>query len=140
MHLKKLFLQLRRIAGPERDVLNVLTNRDSPIFNETNLVYFRDIYDHLLRVGDTLDLYRDQLSSTMDANLAIVSNNLNAVMRTLTVASIILMTSSLIAGIYGMNFDNMPELRWHYGYHAVLAVLVVVGGGLLIYFKRRGFF
>jgi magnesium transporter len=138
LHLKKLFLQLRRIAGPERDVLNVLTNRDSPMFSETNLIYFRDIYDHLLRVADTLDLYRDQISSTMDANLAVVSNNLNVVMRTLAGASIILMTDALIAGIYGMNFDNMPELHWPLGYFGALALMVGVSVLLYFAFKRRG--
>ncbi|MEI6046117.1 MAG: magnesium/cobalt transporter CorA [Chloroflexota bacterium] len=137
LKLKKLFLQLRRLAGPERDVLNVLTNRDSPIFNETNLVYFRDIYDHLLRVSDTLDLYRDQVTSAMDANLAVVSNDLNKVMRTMTAASIILMTDALLAGIWGMNFENIPELKWEYGYFIALALMFGIDLVLYYLFKRR---
>lgn len=137
LHLKKLFLQMRRVAGPERDILNVLTNRDSSIFKETTLIYFRDVFDHLLRVNDTLDLYRDQVSSAMDANLSVASNELNKVMRTLTVTSIILMTNALIAGIYGMNFDNIPELHWTYGYFGALALMVGVSVGLFLFFKRQ---
>jgi magnesium transporter len=134
--LKRTFLELRRIISPERDVLNVLTNRDSPVFNQHTLVYFRDVYDHIARVSDTLDLYRDQLTSTMDASLAIASNDLNVVMRTLTSVTIILMSSSLIAGIYGMNFVNIPELHWGFGYFYALALMAAVSLALWYYFKR----
>ncbi|MBX5456006.1 MAG: magnesium/cobalt transporter CorA [Thermogemmatispora sp.] len=134
--LKKRFLTLRRIAGPERDVLNVLTNRDNPLFNEHALLYFRDVYDHVMRVADTVDLYRDQLSSTMDANLSIVSNDLNKTMRTLTAASIVLMVDALLAGIWGMNFEYMPELHWTYGYALALMVMAVISLLLLLIFRR----
>lgn len=135
LELKKQFLALRRIATPERDVLNVLTNRDNPLFDEHVIVYFRDVYDHITRLADTIDLYRDQLSTAMDANLSIVSNDLNKVMRTLTVASIILMTNSLIAGIYGMNFVNIPELHLQYGYFGALILMVVLSVSLVYIFK-----
>src|SRR5207237_9364322 len=95
-------------------------------FHEHAQVYFGDIYDHITRRADTIDLYRDQLSTIMDANLSIVSNNLNKVMRTLTSASIILMADSLLAGIWGMNFVNIPELRLQYVYYAALLLMVVV--------------
>lgn len=134
--LKKQFLTFRRIVTPERDVLNVLTNRDSSFFTEHITVYFRDVYDHITRLADTLDLYRDQLNTIMDANLSIVSNELNKVMRTLTAVSIILMLDALVVGIYGMNFVNMPELKWQYGYFAVLAFMAVVSAMLVLYFKR----
>ncbi len=134
--LKKRFLALRRVVTPERDVLNVLTNRDNPLFDEHAMMYFRDVYDHITRLADTLDLYRDQLSSMMDANLSIVSNNLNVVMRTLTAASIILMVDSLIAGIYGMNFENMPELHLYYGYFGVLIVMLLLSILMIYMFKR----
>ncbi len=137
LNLKKEFVAFRRVVAPERDVLNVLTNRDSPIFDEHLLVYFRDVSDHVLRVSDTLDLYRDQLGSTMDASLAVASNNLNKVMRTLTAMSIILMTDALLAGIYGMNFANMPELHWQYGYFAALALMAALTFGIFLFFKRR---
>lgn len=136
LDLKKQFTLLRRIASPERDVLNVLTNRDNQIFEEHVLIYFRDIYDHITRLSDTVDIYRDQLSTTMDANLSIVSNDLNKVMRTLTVASIILMADALIAGIYGMNFKNMPELNWAWGYFACLGLMFVISALLVLCFKQ----
>jgi magnesium transporter len=140
LELRKRFLALRRIATPERDVLNTLTNRDNPIFDEHAQVYFRDIYDHITRLADTIDLYRDQLSTIMDANLSIVSNDLNKVMRTLTSASIILMADSLLAGIWGMNFVNIPELRLQYGYYAALLCMVVVSLLLLFVFRRLRWF
>ena len=138
--LKKQFLTFRRIAAPERDALYALTNRDSPFFSEHIMLYFRDISDQITRLTDTLDLYRDQLSTIMDANLSVVSNDLNKVMRTLTVMSIILMFNALIAGIYGMNFANMPELRWDYGYFVVLAFMAVVSVLLILYFRRLKWF
>jgi magnesium transporter len=140
LELRKNFLALRRVATPERDVLNILTNRDNPIFDEHALVYFRDVYDHISRLADTVDLYRDQLSSTMDANLSIVSNDLNKVMRTLTAASIILMVDSLFAGIWGMNFVNIPELHLPFGYFAALAFMVAVSMLLLLFFRRMRWF
>ena len=140
LELRKRFLALRRIATPERDVLNTLTNRDNPIFDEHVQVYFRDIYDHIARLADTIDLYRDQLSTIMDANLSIVSNDLNKVMRTLTSASIILMADSLLAGIWGMNFVNIPELRLQYGYYGALICMVVVSLLLLFVFRRLRWF
>ena len=140
LELRKRFLALRRIATPERDVLNTLTNRDNPIFDEHVQVYFRDIYDHITRLADTVDLYRDQLSTIMDANLSIVSNDLNKVMRTLTSASIILMADSLLAGIWGMNFVNIPELRLQYGYYGALICMVVVSLLLLFVFRRLRWF
>ena len=140
LELRKRFLALRRIATPERDVLNTLTNRDNPIFDEHVQVYFRDIYDHIARLADTIDLYRDQLNTIMDANLSIVSNDLNKVMRTLTSASIILMADSLLAGIWGMNFVNIPELRLQYGYYAALLCMVVVSLLLLFVFRRLRWF
>lgn len=140
LSLRKQFLTLRRVAAPERDVLNVLTNRDNPIFDEHASIYFRDVYDHITRLADTVDLYRDQLSTTMDANLSIVSNDLNKVMRTLTSASIILMADSLIAGIYGMNFVNIPELHWSFGYFYCLALMLVVSLLLVAVFRRLRWF
>jgi len=140
LELKKQFLTLRRIAGPQRDVLNVLTNRDNPLYDEHVIIYFRDVYDHITRIGDSIDMHQDQLSTIMDANLSIVSNDLNQVMRTLTATSILLMVNALIAGIYGMNFDNMPELHWEYGYFAVLALMLGLTIVLIVYFKRLKWF
>ncbi len=136
LQLKKHFLSLRRIASPERDVLNILTNRDEPLLDIHVLVYFRDIYDHISRFSDTVDLYRDQITTMMDANLSIVSNDLNKIVRTLTGASIILMVDSLFASIWGMNFVNIPELHLYYGYYLALTFMVVVSIILYFFFRR----
>jgi magnesium transporter len=140
LELKRNLINLRRIAAPERDLLNVLTSQESPIFSEKTNIYFQDVYDHLVRVTDSLDSYRDLLSGALDANLAVISNDLNKVMRTLTAASIILMTDALIAGIYGMNFVDIPELKWAYGYPYCLALMIVASLGLWAYFKRKNWF
>lgn len=136
LDLKKRFLALRRIATPERDVLNVLTNRDNPIFDDHVTIYFRDVYDHITKLAETIDLYRDQVNTIMDANISLVSNDLNQVMRTLTVASIILMVDSLIAGIYGMNFEIIPELHWPFGYAYAMVLMAGLSILLILMFKR----
>lgn len=134
--LRKSLLALRRVLSPERDLMSILTRRDIEMLGPATSVYFQDIYDHVLRVTDAIDTYRDLLASALDAYLSVVSNNLNQVMRTLTSWSIILMSLALIAGIYGMNFGFMPELEWHYGYFFILAAMGMIGGGLFMLFKR----
>ena len=134
--LKKDLLAVRRILGPERDVMNVLVRRDNPLFGDHDVVYFQDVYDHVLRVTDALDLYRELLTSALDASMSVTANRLNKVMRTLTASSIILMSMTLVAGVYGMNFDFMPELHWTLGYPWALGLMVVVGTALFTLFRR----
>jgi magnesium transporter len=134
--LKKDLLGVRRMIAPERDVLNVLVRRDSPIFDEATIVYFQDIYDHILRVTDAVDTYRDLMSSALDAYLSVTSNRLNQVMKTLTASSIILMSMTLVASVYGMNFIHMPELVWRLGYAWALGLMAVIGVSLFWVFKR----
>jgi magnesium transporter len=136
LELKRRLFEMRRLVGPERDVLNVLTNRDSPVFNERTVVYFRDVNDHLARVTDSLDLYRDQLIGTMDANLSLASNDLSRVMRTLTACSIILMSDALITGAYGMNFEFIPALHWRFGYLFALGLIAFVSLALWRFFRH----
>jgi magnesium transporter len=136
--LKKDLLALRKVLAPERDVLNVLTRRDLPIFKTHTLVYFQDVYDHVVRITDSIDTYRDLLSSALDSYLSMQSNRLNITVQTLTSASIILMVLSLITGIYGTNFVNIPELHLQYGYFAMLGLMAAVALGLYAFFKRKG--
>lgn len=135
--LKKDLLLLRRVVAPERDVLNVLLRQETPIFSGEGLVYMQDVYDHLVRVTDTVDTYRDLLSSALDSYLSLQSNQLNQLVKTLTLSSIILMACSLVAGIYGMNFTFMPELSWPYGYPFALGIMLMIGVGLALYFRSR---
>ena len=129
--IKKKLLYLRRSITPLRDVFNTMLRREQPIFPRETHVYFQDVFDHLIRVADTIDTLRDMLSSTMDAYLSVAGNRMNQVMKRLTSISTILMSVTLIAGIYGMNFVFMPELKWRYGY--VFALLSMVGVGLALY-------
>jgi magnesium transporter len=135
--LKKDLLLLRRVVAPERDVLNVLLRQETPIFQTRELVYMQDVYDHIVRVTDSVDAYRELLSSALDSYLSLQSNQLNQLVKTLTLSSIILMTCALIAGIYGMNFQFMPELGWAYGYPFALGLMLSVGLGLGLFFHSR---
>ncbi len=134
--LKRELLNLRRVLAPEREVLNTLIRRDEPVLGAETLPYFQDVYDHIIRVMDTVDLNRDQLSGLLDAHLAVVSNRLNGVMKRMTALSTILMSVTLVASNYGMNFDVMPELHLTYGYPLALGFMVAVGIVLLLVFKR----
>lgn len=135
--LKRELLAVRRIIAPERDVLNVLIRREVPIFERSTILYLQDVYDHIVRITDSIDTYRDLLSSALDAFLSVQSNQLNQVLKVLTITSIVLMTNSLIAGIYGMNFEFMPELKWAFGYPWALGLMVFFSVGLILFFKRR---
>jgi len=134
--IKKKLLYLRRAITPLRDVFNMLLRREQPIFPREIHVYFQDVFDHLIRVADTIDTLRDMLGSTMDAYLSVSGNRMNQGMKRLTSISTILMSVTLVAGIYGMNFVLMPELRWRYGYVYALLSMVVIGLALYVYLKK----
>jgi magnesium transporter len=134
--IKKQLLFLRRTVTPLRDVFNTMLRREQPIFPRETYVYFQDVYDHLIRVADTIDTLRDMLGTTMDAYLSVSGNRMNMVMKRLTSVSTILMSVTLVAGIYGMNFAFMPELRWRYGYVFALLSMTGVGLGLYAYLKH----
>lgn len=134
--IKKDLLAVRKVLSPQRDVLNALLRRDNPMIHTDTLVYFQDIYDHILRVMDAVDTYRDLLSSALDAYLSVTSNRLNRIMKTLTASSIILMSMTLVASVYGMNFVHIPELDWQLGYLWALGLMVFIGGMLFSVFRR----
>jgi magnesium transporter len=138
--VKRRLLDLRRILGPTRDVANQLLRRDLDIIDPATVPYYQDLYDHLVRVIDQLDVYRDLLAAVLDTRLTVASNNLNAVMKRLTAFTVILMVPTLIAGIYGMNFDRMPELSWPLGYPLALAAMALSVGVAITFFRRRGWF
>jgi magnesium transporter len=134
--LKRELLNLRRLIAPEREVLNTLIRREEPILGAHTLPYFQDIYDHLIRITDAVDLVRDQLSSLLDVQLAVVSNRLNWVMKRMAALATILMSVNLVASNYGMNFHYMPELERPWGYAWALGVMLTVGVSLTLLFRR----
>ena len=135
--LKKELVAIRRVVAPEREVLNILLRRDTPIFEADVLVYLQDVYDHILRVTDESDTYRDLLSSALEFHLASISNRLNQVMKTMTALSVVLMSTTLVASIYGMNFVHIPELRWQLGYVWAIGLMLAIGGGVFSIFRRH---
>jgi magnesium transporter len=137
--LKRSLVHIRRAVSPQREVFNQLTRHDFPFIRPENLVYFRDVYDHLIRITEELDSLRDILSSLLEIHLASTSNQLNVTMKRLTAWGTIFIAITAIAGIYGMNFEFMPELEWRYGYFAVLSAMVLISIGLFFYFKKRGY-
>ncbi|MGC4045443.1 MAG: magnesium/cobalt transporter CorA [Armatimonas sp.] len=139
--LKKRLLILRQTVSPMRDVLNQLMRTDNPALISPELqVYYQDVYDHTLRLVEQIDLHRDIMGGVIDVMMSQTSNRLNQVMKTLTGISTILMTAALIAGIYGMNFKNMPETNWPDGYFYALGLMVAIALGLTFYFKKIKWF
>lgn len=138
MDLRRSVARLRRISARQLEVLYRISHGEFPQIPENVLPFYRDVHDHLLRISDLAESYRDLVGSLFDIHFAVVANRTNDVMKTLAVLSAIILPLSLIAGIYGMNFDYMPELKNPVGYFATLAVMAAVAIVLLVYFWRRG--
>ncbi|HSI72662.1 MAG TPA: magnesium/cobalt transporter CorA [Fimbriimonas sp.] len=133
--LKKQFLDFRRRIVPTRDILNSLLRRDLTLIPLSTKPYFQDVLDHVLRINEVLEVNRDTLASLLDVHLAQVSNNMNLVLKKMTVVATVLMVMTLIAGIYGMNFRFMPELHWVYGYPFALGLMLFSAAAVLWVFK-----
>lgn len=135
--VKRLVLSLRRYLQPSREVLNMLTNRPSTLVAPDVQIYFRDIYDHVLRINDALDTYRDLLSSTMDAYLTQVSNRLGATTKGLSVVATMSLPFVVVSGMWGMNFSRIPLSQWPYGFWVLLLAQLALGLLLLVVLRRR---
>lgn len=135
--LKRELTTTRRLIWPLRDMINQLIREDNALIGRETIPYFRDLYDHIMQVIDTIDSYRELVASLADVHLSTISNRMNSVMKTLTIFSAVFMPLTFIVGVYGMNFDNMPELRMHYGYFYVWGLMLAVTIGMIIYFKSK---
>jgi magnesium transporter len=138
LRVKRRLLEIRRRLSPFRDILNGLLRHDLPIIKARDRTYYQDVYDHVLRVLEHVDLSRDILASILDANLATVSNRLNQIMRIMTVISTVLMSVAVVSGIYGMNFRFMPETQWPWGYPAAIVLMAGIALFELWLFKKKG--
>jgi magnesium transporter len=138
MELKRSVLRLRRISAKQMDILYRMSRGEMRLIPHDMLPFFRDIHDHLIRVTDLAENYRDLISGSLEAYLSVVSNRMNEIMKVLTIFSAIMLPLTFIAGLYGMNFENLPELHYKYSYYVVLAIMAVVAVGMLIFFWRRG--
>lgn len=135
---KRKILNLRRAIWPLRELLANLDRSESKFVSANTKLYLRDVYSHVIELIDTVEIYREMLSGLLDVYLSSLSNRLNEVMKVLTVITTIFMPLTFIAGIYGMNFEHMPELRWEYGYPIVIGLMTAIGGLMFVAFKRKG--
>lgn len=138
--LKRELLYLRKAVWPLREVLHVLLRDDVKLVSAETEVYLRDVYDHTIHVIDTVETYRDIAGGMMDTYLTAVNNRMSEVMKVLTVIATIFIPLTFLAGVYGMNFEHMPELEWPWAYPAILAVMAGAALGMLYAFRRRGWF
>ncbi len=135
--VKRLVLSLRRHLAPERDVFSVVTNRPSALLTVETQIYYRDIYDHVLRINDALETYRELLGNTLDSYLTQVSNRLGAVTKALSVVATISIPFVIVSGMWGMNFTHIPFADSPYGFWAMLALQLGLGGILLLILRWR---
>jgi magnesium transporter len=137
-HLKRQMIGLRKSIFPMRELIFQMERLEHPLIQEDTDIYLRDLKDHVVVAMDTIETYRDLLSGLMDLYLSSVSNRMNEVMKVLTIISTLFIPVTFIAGVYGMNFDNMPELHTKVGYFILLIVMATLMMGQIVYFKRKG--
>lgn len=135
--LKREILMVRKSVWPLRDVVSKLERGDIDMIEKKTEIYIRDLYDHVVQVIDTVETFRDMSTGLLDLYLSSVSFKMNDIMKVLTIISTIFIPLTFIAGVYGMNFENMPELRSDYGYFVVIAGMLLVGIGMIFYFRKK---
>ncbi len=135
--LKRDLLFMRKAIWPLREILGRLEHGESPLLAAETLPYLRDVYDRVAQILDTVETYREMMTSLMDVYLSSIANRANDVMKVLTMITTLFIPLSFLAAIYEMNFRFVPELEWRYGHYAVLAAMAVVSLGMLVYFRRK---
>ena len=136
--VKRLVLQLRRHLAPQREVFSFLTNRPSALIPADVQLYYRDIYDHVIRLNEAIDTYRDLVSSVMESYLTQVSNRLNIVTKSLTVVATLSVPFVVVSGMWGMNFSDIPLSNWPHGFWLMFVIQLALGGSLVWMLRRRG--
>lgn len=135
--LKHDMLFMRKSVWPMRELVSALERGRSSHIQEGTFIYLRDVYDHVIQVIETVEIYRDMLSGMLDIYLSTISNRMSEVMKMLTIISTIFIPLTFIAGVYGMNFEYMPELRWEYGYFLILSIMLGIGLLMVCYFRKK---
>jgi len=135
--LKRDILSLRKAVWPLREEFGMLDKSESGLIRRETRVFLRDLYDHSIQIIDIVETFRDILGGMHDTYLSGVSNRMNEIMKVLTIIATIFIPLTFISGIYGMNFEHMPELKLRWGYFLVLGIMLAVGGGMLRYFRKK---
>ncbi len=135
---KRELMNLRKITNPLRDAVSVMLHNEGKRIGKRNLPFYRDLHDHLVQVVDSAEMYREMIANLINLHMVLVGQRTNEEMRVLTVIATIFIPLTFIVGVYGMNFDTMPELHQPWAYPALWVVMVGIAGGLLVYFRRRG--
>lgn len=135
--LKRELIFMRKSVWPLRELLSGLQRRESLLIKEGTLIYLRDVYDHTIQIIDTIESFRDMVSGMLDIYLSSLSNRMNEIMKVLTIIATIFIPLTFIVGIYGMNFLNMPELGWTWGYPLILIIMGIIGVVMIMYFKMK---
>jgi len=134
---KREVIFLRKAVWPLREVVSLLERGESPLFQKQTLTYLRDVYDHTIQVVDTVDTFREMMSGMHDLYLSNVSNKMNEIMKILTIIATLFIPMTFIAGVYGMNFENMPEVHWKWGYPFAWVIMIIMAVLMILYFKRK---
>ncbi|MCW4013768.1 MAG: magnesium/cobalt transporter CorA [Candidatus Bathyarchaeota archaeon] len=135
--MKRQMIGIRKSVWPLREVISRLDRIGSKQFKEGTSIYIRDVYDHTIQVIDAIETYRDLLSGMLDIYLSSISNKMNQIMQLLTIIGTIFIPLTFLAGIYGMNFQYMPELGWRNAYPALWGIMIIITGLMVVYFRRR---
>lgn len=135
--IRRGLISMKRNISPLRELLATIQRIDTPLLQEKTLRYYGDVYDHVLRVTDSLESYRERISAMHDIYLSSISNKLNETMKILTIFASIFIPLTFIAGVYGMNFEYMPELKWRWAYPALWVIFIAIGMSLLVFFKKK---
>ena len=135
--VRRQLIGMRRAVWPVRELLGRLERLESPLIQDNTRPFLRDAYDHAVQVVDIVESLRDLVSGLTDLYMTAISNRMNEIMKVLTIIGTIFIPLTFVAGIYGMNFEYMPELSWRYGYFTIWAIMIAVGAILLVFFRRR---
>lgn len=139
-HLKRQVFMFRKAIWPLRDVINNLLKADERLITHFTTFYLGDVYDHTIQVIDSVEIFRDMLSSMLDAYLSSLTNRMNEIMKVLAIIATLFIPLTFITGVYGMNFEFMPEVHWRWGYPITMGIMILVAIGMLIYFRGKRWF
>ncbi|GGH54053.1 magnesium/cobalt transporter CorA [Paenibacillus silvae] len=135
--LRSEILWLKKVLGPQKEVINTLNKKDLRLIDDQLQKYFSDIYENAVKISETFETYRDLMGNLREAYQSSIANRANEIMRVFTAITTVFMPLTVITGIYGMNFDNMPELHWRYGYYAVIGLMITLGLTMFFIFRKK---